>query len=207
MFTSIRIVIRKTFISTLRLSYCTFPTNVQSMSVSSVELNNTSRLCLLKDEKGSVIGTYPYAWLRDNCRCSKCFHPSSRGRLVLMANLDPDIIPAKAEVNVTDQELRIQWANKHSSHFPLDWLWENRFSQIPDEGPVSAPNQQFWGTEMQKNLPTFSYNDVQGSGTSLHDWIEAMQIYGLALIKGAPKQEAVRAIGNRISFLKPQSFG
>ena len=177
------------------------------MSASAVELNNTSRSCLLKNEDGSVVGTYPYAWLRDNCRCSQCFHPSSHGRLVLMANLDPEIIPTKAEFNVTDQELHIQWPDKHTSEFPLSWLRKNQFSKMPKD-PVSVPNQQFWGSEMKNKIPTFLFKDIQNCDKSLHDWIESLLVYGLALIKEAPKQEgAVRAIGKRISFLKPTNYG
>ena len=177
------------------------------MSASAVELNNTSRICLLKNEKGSVLGTYPYVWLRDNCRCSKCFHPSSLGRLVLMANLDPEIIPAKAEVNVTDQELHIQWPDKHTSQFPLSWLWENQFSQMPKD-PVSEPSQRYWGSEMQNKIPTFTFKDLQNSDKSLHDWIESLLVYGLALIKEAPHEGgAVRAIGNRVSFVRPTNYG
>ena len=181
--------------------------NWRTMSASAVELNNTSRSCLLKNEKGYVLGTYPYVWLRDNCRCSKCFHPSSRGRLVLMENLDPEIIPAKAEVNVTDQELHIQWPDKHTSQFPLSWLQENQFSKMPKD-PVSEPSQRFWGREMQNKIPTFTFKDVQNSDKSLHGWIESLLVYGLALIKEAPHEEgAVKAIGNRVSFLIPSIYG
>ncbi|XP_072030684.1 gamma-butyrobetaine dioxygenase-like [Amphiura filiformis] len=170
-----------------------------------VELDHPSRSCLLKHDDGNVIGTYPYVWLRDNCRCDKCFHPSSRARLVLMANLDPDVIPDVADVD--DQTLNIKWSDDHSSQFPVSWLKENQFSDM-SEDPVSAPVSQFWGNEMQHKIPKFSFADILHNDKSLHDWIEALQVHGLALIKDAPHKEgAVLEIGKRISYLKTTHSG
>ncbi|XP_072032174.1 gamma-butyrobetaine dioxygenase-like [Amphiura filiformis] len=170
-----------------------------------VELDHPSRSCLLKHDDGNLIGTYPYVWLRDNCRCDKCFHPSSRGRLVLMGNLDPDILPDVAEVE--DQTLNIRWPDDHRSQFPLSWLKEMQFSDM-SEDPVSTPVRQFWGNEMQHKIPTFSFADILNKDKSLHDWIEALRVHGLALIKDAPHKEgAVLEIGKRISFLKTTHYG
>ncbi len=36
---------------------------------------------------------FPFVWLRDNCQCTSCFHPVSKGRLFLMRNLNMDIRP------------------------------------------------------------------------------------------------------------------
>ena len=42
---------------------------------------------------------FPFLWLRDNCRCEKCFHPVSLGRLFLMRNLKADIQIADVKVS------------------------------------------------------------------------------------------------------------
>ncbi|XP_072015373.1 gamma-butyrobetaine dioxygenase-like [Amphiura filiformis] len=170
-----------------------------------VELDLPSRSCLLKTNDGNLIGTYPYVWLRDNCRCDKCFHPSSLGRLVTMANLDPDIIPDVAEVHA--QTLNIRWPDDHRSQFPVSWLQENQFSNMSKD-PVSTPVRQFWGKEMQHKIPKFSFQDILHNDKSLHDWIEALQVHGLALIIDAPHKEgAILEIGKRISILKMTNFG
>ncbi|XP_072022476.1 gamma-butyrobetaine dioxygenase-like [Amphiura filiformis] len=122
-----------------------------------------------------------------------------------MANLDPDVIPDVAEVD--DQTLNIKWSDDHSSQFPVSWLKENKFSDM-SEDPVSAPVRQFWGNEMQHKIPTFSFADILHNEKSLHDWIEALQVHGLALIKDAPHKEgAVLEIGKRISYLKTTHYG
>ena len=42
---------------------------------------------------------YPYVWLRDNCLCPECYQPSSKERLLLMQQLDPDIKPSQVKVS------------------------------------------------------------------------------------------------------------
>ncbi|XP_072025103.1 gamma-butyrobetaine dioxygenase-like [Amphiura filiformis] len=122
-----------------------------------------------------------------------------------MVNLDPDIIPDVAEVD--DKTLTIRWPDNHRSQFPVSWLKEMQFSNM-SEDPVSTPVRQFWGNEMQHNIPKFSFADILHNDKSLHDWIEALQVHGLALIKDAPHKEgAIHEIGNRISILKTTNHG
>ena len=177
------------------------------MSVSGVTLSKALRSCELVEEDGSVIGTYPYIWLRDNCQCSQCSHPTLHARIILMENLDPEIIPAKAEVNVAEQVLHIQWPDNHTSQFSFSWLLKHQFPNIPAD-PVSTPSRQYWGAEMLKRIPTFMFQDIQTSDKSLHDWLESLQIYGIALIRDAPKEEGiVKAIGKRVSFVTRTVYG
>ena len=102
----------------------------------------------LKNAEGSILGKYPYMWLRQICQWSQCLHLSSRGRAVLMAYLNTDVITEKVEIIATDQELNIEWPDKHQSKFALSWLQKNQFSKIPKDS-VSEPNLVFLGSEMQ----------------------------------------------------------
>ena len=49
---------------------------------------------------------FPGIYLRDNCQCELCYHPKSKARLVLMANLDVDIAPKAASVDEDTGEVR-----------------------------------------------------------------------------------------------------
>ena len=42
---------------------------------------------------------YPYIWLRDNCQCERCFHPTTLSRLIRMKEHDLAIEPAEAQVS------------------------------------------------------------------------------------------------------------
>ncbi|XP_072020835.1 gamma-butyrobetaine dioxygenase-like [Amphiura filiformis] len=171
-----------------------------------VELDHLSRFCLLKTNEGTVVGTYPFVWLRDNCRCSKCYHPSSNERTIFLTDLDIDIVPDTAEVD--GETLNIKWPGGHLSAFPISWLKEFQFSNM-SEDPVDAPVRQLWGKEMQEmEARRISFADILNNDKSLYDWMEALQIYGLAIITDAPKKPgAILEIGKRVSFLKITQYG
>ncbi len=169
-----------------------------------VELDHTSRFCRLQTNEEGLLGTYPYVWLRDNCRCTKCLHPTGE-RLTHLVELDPDIVPEKAEI-IDDQAVKITWPDGHLSLFPIPWLEENQFSKMVD--PISTPIRKLWGKEFQDKIPKFSYTDIKNNDKFLYDWLEVLQVYGMALIQGAPLEEAVVGrIGRRISHLKQTHYG
>ena len=184
------------------------------------ELDNDSRMVVLTHKhNGAIVGRYPFVWLRDNCRCSACYHPSSRSRLFLITNLDLDIVPSSAEVvtNLPDDEetLQIRWSAddciKDDGHmmssFPVSWLVEHQFSNMSVDH-VSKPKRHLWGNEMQSKIPSFSFSSLLNSDKALHDWIESLQVYGLALVKEAPQKEgALLEIGKRVSHLKTTNYG
>ncbi|XP_072024289.1 gamma-butyrobetaine dioxygenase-like [Amphiura filiformis] len=170
-----------------------------------VDLDHISRFCLVKTNEGHVVGTYPFVWLRDNCRCCECYHPTSRNRVITMADLDVDIVPVAADV--IGETLNIKWPDGHLSPFPISWLKEFQFSNTIED-PVSAPVCQLWGKEMKDKIPRFPFADVISNDKSLYEWLEALQIYGLAIITDGPKKPgAILEIGKRVSFLKMTQYG
>ena len=41
---------------------------------------------------------HPYLWMRDNCTCSDCYHPTTLSRRFLMRNLDVDLTAIDVQV-------------------------------------------------------------------------------------------------------------
>ena len=75
--------------------------------------------------------TFHHLWLRDNCLCPACRHPSVPERLVDTTSIPDDIAPADVELSA-DDELLIRWAGEdHRSTFPLPWLARHAY----DDGP------------------------------------------------------------------------
>ena len=78
--------------------------------------------------------TFHHLWLRDNCLCPACHHPSVPERLVDTTSIPDDITPADVELSA-DDELLIRWAGEdHRSTFPLPWLARHAY----DDGPRPA---------------------------------------------------------------------
>eukprot|EP00095_Tigriopus_kingsejongensis_P000750 maker-scaffold273_size229271-snap-gene-1.25 protein:Tk00750 transcript:maker-scaffold273_size229271-snap-gene-1.25-mRNA-1 annotation:"gamma-butyrobetaine dioxygenase-like" len=111
-----------------------------------LELHNGTEFCHEK---------YPLIWLRDNCPCSKCFHPVSKGRLLLMKDLNLDVTPKSVEIlSPKDHrkqvgpdpifslfqietecpplspiaQVQITWNDGHVSSYDSDWLLHRSFS-------------------------------------------------------------------------------
>ena len=179
----------------------------QMDSVFAVKCCADIRSCVLTDRDGFVLGTYPYVWLRDNCQCEQCFHPSLYTRLLLVTNLDLDIAPMETEIKESDQTLVVKWSGKHLSNYSISWLLKNHFPNTIED-PISNPKRNLWGSEMQQKISSFTFNDILKSDKFLYDWIEALQVHGLAMIKDAPQQAGtLLEIGRRVGFLKTTNYG
>ena len=122
--------------------------------------------------------SFPFLWLRDNCRCVECAHPHNRNRLLLVCDLRADVTPLHQQVSgcsvlcdvtdvcllqVEDGELRVSWSDGHDSVYPLHFLWPRRFdddnmrSMIDD---VALPVRLWEASDMRDNIPTFNFKQV-----------------------------------------------
>ena len=152
-------------------------------------------------------GTYPYVWLRDNCRCSECYHPSSWQRAFQLADLDPNVRPL-AETLIDDgRVLRITWPDQHCSDFDALWLNRQRFSNM-ERDVVSNPQLQTWGAELNGNIPTFGFKKIVQEDEELYNWLSILNTKGLAIVNNAPAEKgAVRQLAERVAYLKTTNYG
>ena len=62
---------------------------------------------------------YPYVWLRDNCKCPRCFQGKSNRRILHMRNVDVDVKPTDVQVCCipriiyTDYRCGVRWTTRH----------------------------------------------------------------------------------------------
>ncbi len=74
--------------------YTTVDSGRSSLSVTSATGSRTGNLDVTWTDDS--VTSYPFVWLRDNCQCPACFHPVSRARGNLLADLDLYMVPEKA---------------------------------------------------------------------------------------------------------------
>ncbi|XP_022082950.1 gamma-butyrobetaine dioxygenase-like [Acanthaster planci] len=152
-------------------------------------------------------GTYPYVWLRDNCRCFKCSNPSIVQRTFKMADLDPEVQPESETIVDDGKVLRIIWPNQHSSDFDAAWLNSQRFSGN-ERDTVARPIRQSWGAELNGKIPTFDFQKLLQDDRELYNWLHVLNTKGLAVVNGAPTKEgSMRQLADRIAYLKPTLYG
>ncbi|XP_071809548.1 gamma-butyrobetaine dioxygenase-like [Asterias amurensis] len=152
-------------------------------------------------------GRYPYVWLRDNCRCSQCYHPSSWQRSSEVADLDPDVIPSSEELIDDGRVLRVIWPDGHRSEFSAEWLNRQRFSES-EKDVLSSPELQTWAGELNGNIPTFKFEELMNEDEELYNWLNVLNTKGLAVVSGAPTETGVvQSLAERVAFVKTTTYG
>lgn len=153
---------------------------------------------------------YPMAWLRDNCRCPKCFHPVVMARLNLMKDLKPETL-TNTDITVEESNLRIQWNDGHLSPFTADWLHERDYSNIISRLEAMAPEKKVWDTKKlheMGGIPRIDYEAAVKDDASLLAWIEHLRTVGLVILENCPQVEGpCDEIAKRIGFYKTTHYG
>lgn len=165
---------------------------------------------VMKIEINGKVLQFPYVWLRDNCQCEQCFHPSAKSRIIDWSKFDLNVQPKN--VNKSDNSVQVTWNDGHISDFKLSWLNFRSFmkeSQQNYTNTLYKPAKITWhGNDFDKVFSKHDYNEIVNSDNALYDWLHKFSIYGVALIQNSPDSEtAVDRIVDRIGFTKKTHYG
>lgn len=157
-------------------------------------------------------------WLRDNCKCPLCVHEETRQKLLDTPSLDVGIKPKS--LTVTDSgNLVISWQENgqdHISTYDYSWLYRygqsfvhETFESESDGHHISRPPLVLWDrTEIWKNLPEISYNEVVSSEGGLRSWLEMFYKYGIAIMRNVPPvQGQLVELVKRFAYVKETQYG
>lgn len=62
--------------------------------------------------------------------------------------------------------------------------------------------------EFDKILQYFDYNEVLESDKALHDWLDCLSKYGIAILKNTPlEKDQNRKLASRVAFIKNTHYG
>ncbi|EPJ56079.1 MAG: hypothetical protein OFPI_01150 [Osedax symbiont Rs2] len=146
---------------------------------------------------------FHYLWLRDNCPCSDCRHPSGQ-RIHETWQLDANINVESYQV--TDTGLQVKWAapHQHLSNFTEQYLLENSY----DRGRSTTQSIENWGSELTGQLPCFDYEEVIGKEEVKAQWLEAVNKYGLSLLKNVPtKPGTILQVVQLFGYVRNTNYG
>lgn len=154
--------------------------------------------------------TFPGVWLRDNCLCSECFHGSSKSRKLDWDTFDPHVRPVS--LRTQDKELMVQWSDAHESRFSLQWLRERSFEEERQQSYLEdfyrPPTEHWSGKEFPAIARHFHYAEVMQRDSELLQWLQALAVRGVALLRGAPLDEGVvRRLAERVGFIRRTTYG
>ncbi|KZV64432.1 Trimethyllysine dioxygenase [Peniophora sp. CONT] len=155
---------------------------------------------------GSQFSRFHNLWLRDHCRCSKCFHPVTKQRLVPTFEIPSDIQPAS--VTAKPEGLEIIWqpaSAPHTSVYPWSWLQYNTYDPAPEP---KQSEKVLWGSKIAQSPPTVAYDEVMASETGLYKWLSNIDKFGFCFVSGVPPNpEATEELSTRIGFIRTTHYG
>lgn len=176
-----------------------------------LELHEMSRRKLFPGKTGE----FPLIWLRDTSPDPKTYtiSPAMTARNLTMFEFDVEQNLKKFWIDEDSDSLKVEWESGLLSTFPSKWLQiRNPSDQEARERrrKVYLFPEETWGKEeIEEKLKRFSYEKFLKNDRVMHDFLEAVCIDGIAVLKGAPRGErgAVEAIGERIGMIKRTHFG
>ncbi|KAI9295791.1 Trimethyllysine dioxygenase [Neoconidiobolus thromboides FSU 785] len=146
-------------------------------------------------------------WLRDNCKCPKCWDGVTLQRIYHHIDLDPEL--AVKEMTMKDDQIHIQWDKEnHNSQYSLKWLTSNRY---PDPNLNYNNNKKLWNASILgrklENLPRIKYKNVMESD-GMKRLVMNLRDYGLAFVEETPvNSEATELLCKKIGPIRNTHYG
>ncbi|SPP88714.1 blast:Gamma-butyrobetaine dioxygenase [Drosophila guanche] len=165
-----------------------------------------------EDGESAATMTFPGVWLRDNCRCAVCFHGSSKSRRLDWDAFDTRVRPLSVRSDKAAGQVHVSWSDAHESSYTLAWLRQRSFDTQRQRSYLEdfyRPSTRHWaGAEFEQIAQHFDYEQVMAEDASLKQWLQALAVYGVALLRGAPLDEGVvRRLAERVGFIRRTTYG
>ena len=166
------------------------------------------RIVLAEPEKGGLAATWsdgttsfwPAIWLRDQCACPQCRHPSGQ-RLFEIVDL-PEQPQIERIAMQGDGSVRVTWKEEeHVSTYPAAFLYEHNL-KTPPAAPV-----RLWGADLAQ-LPEGDWPSVARDPAAELAWLEAYHAHGFGLLRNVPLRPGMVAeVGDRLGFVRTTNYG
>lgn len=147
-------------------------------------------------------------WLRDHCRCPKCFHPITKQRLLNTFEIPSDIQPLGIQRKADGLELTWQSSEPHVSFYPWSWLQSNSYDPAINHAQTIIEKVE-WGTKIAQSPPTVTYSEAMDQDDrGLFKWLTDIDQFGFSFISGVPPTpEATEKLVERIGFIRETQYG
>jgi gamma-butyrobetaine dioxygenase len=166
------------------------------------------RIVLAEPENGGVAATWsdgttsfwPAIWLRDQCPCPQCRHPSGQ-RLFEIVDL-PEQPQIERIAMQTDGNVRVTWTGEeHVSTYVAAFLYEHNL-KTPPAAPI-----RLWGADLA-DLPEGDWPSVARDPESELRWLETYHRHGFALLRNVPvRPGTVAEVGDRLGYVRTTNYG
>ncbi|KAI8968885.1 hypothetical protein BDF20DRAFT_826719 [Mycotypha africana] len=162
----------------------------------------------------TAVSCYSHLWLRDNCRCAKCLHPTSRQKLHSSADVPLNIKPKKVEIIEDDavftwnRPLRHGQENgTHVTRYPLDFLKQYQSKTSMDKLRFNDVRPQTWNAS-EYIMNWVSYDEYMKTDECLNTVVQGLYNRGLVFLKDVPlKEDSCTKVAERIGPVQETFYG
>ena len=152
---------------------------------------------------------YDVFLLRENSPEPEIVHPKSREMLISPLDIPADLKATSANV-LPNGALEINWSTGHISQYHPGWLREIAWFDENEGGqtPTSLTEQILWDAEDLDEPPSYDGPSTLEHDRALLIWLEALNTYGIARLRGLPDQDGLlESVVRRIGPIRESNFG
>ena len=143
--------------------------------------------------------TFHAVWLRDNCPCADCRHPS--GQRLLDTRSIPDELALDSAL-ASEGKVSVAFADGHAAEFDATWLRDHCYCTAD----TRSTQRRLWDATVA--LPSLRYDEVAAGGDGLRRWLAFVDELGFAVLTGGPTEpETVTRVAELFGYVRETNYG
>ncbi|XP_075152319.1 trimethyllysine dioxygenase, mitochondrial-like [Haematobia irritans] len=128
-------------------------------------------------------------WLRDHCRCPKCYNARTKQRLFNLVSMPKDLKAQDLKYSKEDSFLEITWQDGHVSEYEIDFIANSQYDKFQNRLVKESETQTIWDVPTilkNKSKLHFKLGDLSTSDQVVKDLMASLYRYGLVFIDDVP---------------------
>ncbi|XP_062549842.1 uncharacterized protein LOC134214500 [Armigeres subalbatus] len=128
-----------------------------------------------------------YIWLRDHCRCNKCYNHETFQRSLSILDVPDDVSPLSYEIQ--DGALNVLWKDNHASSYDLDFIFSAQFGLYKETLLQEQSQPALWDRAIISLSPDYcrvSLNELLCDDEIVKKLVNSLFMYGVAFIEKVP---------------------
>jgi len=148
-------------------------------------------------------------WLRDNALDAETRSTVNGQRLITLLDISPDASVAEASISPAGDLNVVIAPEMKALDFAGDWLKRHAYDQMQTREAGSLdPAMTTWGSDLQDQVPTGTWDHISQSPAALRDWLAGVREYGLAVLHGVPiRSGALCDVAELFGFVRETNYG
>ncbi|XP_046853681.1 gamma-butyrobetaine dioxygenase-like [Xenia sp. Carnegie-2017] len=169
--------------------------------------------CLRVNWSDGSFSRYPYAFLRNNCKCPQCYDPASNQLLFdTIKDLTVDTKAKALTISDDGKFVNCTWQDDHHSTYSLEWLYKMRMPEQKKErnkDSIVKDELFLWNRKlMQEQILRYDYHALMNEDQMLFDFLYNFYQQGIILMENAPlRPDVVMEIAQRFGHHKNTHYG